>query len=50
MKIEERPKCEKPGCEEYAIVLWGDMWLCGNHLVELQEKLNKERRDMLIHG
>jgi hypothetical protein len=45
---ENRPRCFKPDCDEPAITLINKMWLCGKHLIELQNKLDKLKKDILL--
>lgn len=47
-QIKEKPKCVK--CGKPALGLVSDIWLCGEHIIELQQKLKKLKSDLLIYG
>jgi hypothetical protein len=47
-EILNLPKCENyEKCGHYAIALWGRLWLCGDCLIKLKEKMDKETDDKM---
>ena len=46
MKIMNKPECRK--CKGEAISLVNGMWLCGDCIIILQEKVNKLKEKLLI--
>jgi len=47
MQILNRPLCQAPDCEEFAIVVFGKRWLCGKCALKAKQKL-AEKMDELI--
>ena len=43
----ERPKCAVKGCENGAMVAYGDKWICGNCMMKLIEKEKEEKNKKL---
>ena len=43
----ERPKCAVKGCENGAMVAYGDKWICGNCMMKLIEKEKEEKNKNL---
>jgi hypothetical protein len=44
-----KPKCHNyENCRNEAIGLVGKMWLCGNCIVKLQNKLDKLKEDLVL--
>jgi len=41
-----RPRCIK--CEQPAICYMNRMWICGNCLIKLQEKVDKLKKKLLL--
>jgi len=46
MNIMERPVCIK--CQETAICLISNMWLCGKCLTEVDRKLKEQRKKAIM--
>ena len=44
----ERPPCEWKECGKPAISHAYSRWLCGDHLLEIKEKLDKKREEFLL--
>ena len=38
---KERPKCANPKCDEYALLLVGDSWICGRCCIKMQRARSK---------
>ena len=45
---ENRPVCAKPGCDNLAICFLNKMWLCGECVVKLQEKVDKLKQNLIL--
>lgn len=41
-----RPRCEK--CGEPAFTIINGMWLCGKCMIELQERITKLKRKLIL--
>jgi len=49
MQIIGRPKCHNwERCGNEAIGLVSKMWLCGECIIKLQEKLDKLKEDLIL--
>ena len=46
MQVLNKPECKK--CGEPAITIVNGMWLCGNCLIKLQNKVNKLKEKLLL--
>lgn len=46
----ERPKCGIKGCENKAVIAYGDRWICGDCMMKLinkeKERKNKEMEEL----
>ncbi len=48
---ENRPKCHNfDRCGNLAITYMNGMWICGECVIKLQEKLNKLKEKILLEG
>lgn len=45
---ENRAICTKEGCEAKALTYMNGMWLCGNCLIKLQEKIDKFKQSLIL--
>jgi len=49
MQIMNKPKCRNyEKCGNEAMTLVNGMWLCGNCLIKLQEKVNRLKEKLLL--
>ena len=45
---ENRPICFKPNCNNPAICYLNKMWLCGDCVIKLQEKVDKLKQKLIL--
>lgn len=45
---QNRPICAKNDCMNPAVCLLNKMWLCGNCVIKLQEKIDKFKQNLLL--
>ena len=48
MKILNKPKCERPDCENEAIGTYNKTWICGSCLIKWDEKIRKVKEKIWI--
>jgi len=46
---ENRPKCiNYKKCKNKAICFMNDMWVCGDCIIKLQNKLKEQKKDLIL--
>lgn len=43
----ERPICQNKDCKNEALMVWADMYICGDCYVKVIEMINKQKQELL---